>query len=118
MNDRQKVLELRVTMAQQQDLIDAIENAQEIIEHENAELKAKITEQAEQIDSLNNYIDDAQGWYNEDSLKFKLAETAKKAFVSGYELCQSAQPMPAMINHNLHGFAEKYAVEISQQASK
>ena len=44
-----------------------------------------------------------------------LAERDKAAFIAGYELCQSTQPVPAMRHHNLHGFAEQYANRIQQQ---
>lgn len=68
-----------------------------------------------QVERLQNYIEDAQGWYNGESLKARLAETAKAAFVAGYELCQSAQPFPAMCHHNVEGFAIKYAIQQAKE---
>lgn len=40
MNDKDNILEIRAAMANQQDLIDALEIAKERLERENAELKA------------------------------------------------------------------------------
>ena len=64
-----------------------------------------------QVKRLQDYIEDAQGFYNGAPLKARLAEPAKAAFVAGYKLCQSAQPLPALHHHNVYGFAEKYALD-------
>lgn len=80
------------------------------LERENAELKA-------QVEQLHKYIEDAKGWHNEESIGSALAESARAAFIAGYELCQSAQPIPAMLHHNLQGFSEKYANKLRQQAN-